>query len=385
MNGFVGEFLILAGTFRATAGRRCRGDRRRPRRHLPAQGSAAHLLGPAPARGEPVPHRPLAARDRRRRRLRRSDALDRRRAERLPRPASRSVESPPGARRVEAIASRAPMTARRTQDRRSSPRADLVALLPEMTPRGRGLLILLLDAIAPRLRRLFTPLALAVTAPRLALVVAAPSGTTFGGLLETTPLTLLSVSSSAACATLARPRRQGLPASAPANNRRVLGAAALGAPRRLADAAGPRAADRLPRPRAALLLPLRPGRLPPPRRPPPRRPQVLPDGRLRRAFVLYGIALLYGAAGCSTDRGALSAAWPRARPSPSASCSCSSGFGFKMALVPFHAWAPDTYQGAPSPFVAFLSVAPKVASALVLFRLLADGLRDRPAATSSAP
>jgi NADH-quinone oxidoreductase subunit N len=41
-----------------------------------------------------------------------------------------------------------------------------------------------------------------------------------------------------------------------------------------------------------------------------------------------------------------------------------------MALVPFHAWSPDTYQGAPSPFVAFLSVAPKVASALVLFRLL---------------
>jgi len=41
-----------------------------------------------------------------------------------------------------------------------------------------------------------------------------------------------------------------------------------------------------------------------------------------------------------------------------------------MSLVPFHAWAPDTYQGAPSPFVAFLSVAPKVASAMVLFRVL---------------
>ena len=47
-----------------------------------------------------------------------------------------------------------------------------------------------------------------------------------------------------------------------------------------------------------------------------------------------------------------------------------AGFGFKMSLVPFHAWSPDTYQGAPSPFVAFLSVAPKVASALVLYRLL---------------
>jgi NADH-quinone oxidoreductase subunit N len=47
-----------------------------------------------------------------------------------------------------------------------------------------------------------------------------------------------------------------------------------------------------------------------------------------------------------------------------------AGFGFKMSLVPFHAWSPDAYQGAPSPFVAFLSVAPKVASALVLYRLL---------------
>ena len=41
-----------------------------------------------------------------------------------------------------------------------------------------------------------------------------------------------------------------------------------------------------------------------------------------------------------------------------------------MSVVPFHAWSPDTYQGAPTPFVAFLSVAPKVASALVLYRLL---------------
>lgn len=47
-----------------------------------------------------------------------------------------------------------------------------------------------------------------------------------------------------------------------------------------------------------------------------------------------------------------------------------AGFAFKMSLVPFHAWSPDTYQGAPSPFVGFLSVAPKAASALVVLRLL---------------
>ena len=51
-----------------------------------------------------------------------------------------------------------------------------------------------------------------------------------------------------------------------------------------------------------------------------------------------------------------------------------AGFGFKMSVVPFHAWAPDTYQGAPSPFVAFLSVAPKVASIVVLVRVLEVGL-----------
>ena len=44
------------------------------------------------------------------------------------------------------------------------------------------------------------------------------------------------------------------------------------------------------------------------------------------------------------------------------------GFAFKMSVAPFHAWAPDAYQGAPSPFVAFLSVAPKAASAVVLVR-----------------
>ena len=41
-----------------------------------------------------------------------------------------------------------------------------------------------------------------------------------------------------------------------------------------------------------------------------------------------------------------------------------------MSVAPFHAWAPDTYQGAPTPFVAFLSVAPKAASAVVLVRVL---------------
>lgn len=45
-------------------------------------------------------------------------------------------------------------------------------------------------------------------------------------------------------------------------------------------------------------------------------------------------------------------------------------FGFKVALVPFHMWTPDVYQGAPTPITAFFSVGPKAAGFLVLFRLL---------------
>jgi NADH-quinone oxidoreductase subunit N len=50
------------------------------------------------------------------------------------------------------------------------------------------------------------------------------------------------------------------------------------------------------------------------------------------------------------------------------------GLGFKIGAVPFHFWVPDTYQGAPTPFVAFLSVAPKVAGFAALGTLLQLGL-----------
>jgi NADH-quinone oxidoreductase subunit N len=45
------------------------------------------------------------------------------------------------------------------------------------------------------------------------------------------------------------------------------------------------------------------------------------------------------------------------------------GFGFKVAMFPFYMWVPDTYQAAPTPLVAFLSVAPKAAGIAALFRL----------------
>jgi NADH-quinone oxidoreductase subunit N len=95
-------------------------------------------------------------------------------------------------------------------------------------------------------------------------------------------------------------------------------------------------------------------------------------GAFVSAFVLYGIALLYGATG-STRLDAIALSFQAQGVPVLASLGLLllvAGFGFKMSLVPFHAWSPDTYQGAPSPFVAFLSVAPKAASALVLYRLL---------------
>lgn len=96
-------------------------------------------------------------------------------------------------------------------------------------------------------------------------------------------------------------------------------------------------------------------------------------GAFVSAFILYGIALIYGASGSTriADIGrALGGGTEIPVMGTFGLLLLVAGFGFKMSLVPFHAWSPDTYQGAPSPFVAFLSVAPKVASALVLYRLL---------------
>ena len=96
-------------------------------------------------------------------------------------------------------------------------------------------------------------------------------------------------------------------------------------------------------------------------------------GSFVSSFVLLGIALLYGETG-STRLVRIEEALAAGAGSPVVVTLgfllLVCGFAFKMSLVPFHAWSPDTYQGAPSPFVAFLSVAPKAASALVLIRLL---------------
>src|SRR4029450_3623866 len=50
-----------------------------------------------------------------------------------------------------------------------------------------------------------------------------------------------------------------------------------------------------------------------------------------------------------------------------------AGLGFKIAAFPFHMWAPDTYEAASTPFIAWLSVAPKAAGFVVIIRLWMEG------------
>ena len=85
------------------------------------------------------------------------------------------------------------------------------------------------------------------------------------------------------------------------------------------------------------------------------------------AITLYGLSLVYGATGTTSI---LSIA--RAPSSPMlvlGALLVLAGMGFKIGAVPFHFWVPDTYQGASTPFVAFLSVAPKIAGFAALATL----------------
>ena len=92
-------------------------------------------------------------------------------------------------------------------------------------------------------------------------------------------------------------------------------------------------------------------------------------GALCSAFLVYGIALYFGATGST-----LLSAGAYLNPAPTLLVLSAAfllvGFGFKIACVPFHVWAPDTYEGAPTPVTAFLAVASKAAGFFVLFRVI---------------
>lgn len=94
-------------------------------------------------------------------------------------------------------------------------------------------------------------------------------------------------------------------------------------------------------------------------------------GAFGSAFTVYGIVFLFGKSGSVRIEGL---SLPGLAQDPLvmfALLLLLVGFGFKMSLAPFHAWAPDVYQGMPTPAVTYLSVAPKAASLLVLFRVFA--------------
>jgi NADH-quinone oxidoreductase subunit N len=95
-------------------------------------------------------------------------------------------------------------------------------------------------------------------------------------------------------------------------------------------------------------------------------------GSLSSAALVLGIAVLFAATG--TTFWAEAAAAPRTPLVDLGLMLLLVGFGFKVAMFPFYMWVPDTYQAAPTPFVAFLSVAPKAAGIAALFRLWFDVL-----------
>ncbi len=100
-------------------------------------------------------------------------------------------------------------------------------------------------------------------------------------------------------------------------------------------------------------------------------------GSLATGAMLYGISLIYGSTG-TMDLAGLTGTFPKVIAAAPILATVSLllliiGFGFKVALVPFHMWAPDAYEAAPTPVAAFLSVGPKIAGFAVLTRVFLLG------------
>ena len=99
-------------------------------------------------------------------------------------------------------------------------------------------------------------------------------------------------------------------------------------------------------------------------------------GAFASAFFLYGIALIYGGAG-TTSIPAIAEAITAENKSPlllAGMFLLVVGFGFKVAIVPFHQWAPDVYEGAPTTIAAFISAGPKAAGFAAFLRIFMEAL-----------
>ncbi len=252
--------------------------------------------------------------------------------------------------------------------------ADFLALLPELLLSGVAMVILLADAFAPGLRRTFMPLGLLATAAAGWAAWELPAGSAFGQQLEASGVTfaftavVLVATFLALLASEGYLRREGILAG---EYHALLLWSATGMLLLL------RATELLTLFLALELLSLCLYALAAFNR----RSQVGAEAAIKyflmgafvSAFVLLGLALLYGETGSTNLDGIRQAIAAGVGSGPISAFGILllvAGFGFKMSLVPFHAWSPDTYQGAPSPFVGFLSVAPKAASAVVLVRVL---------------
>jgi NADH-quinone oxidoreductase subunit N len=99
-------------------------------------------------------------------------------------------------------------------------------------------------------------------------------------------------------------------------------------------------------------------------------------GAFASTFLLYGVAFLYGAT-ASTNLDAIGAALAaRAAPGPFPAIGVGLilvGLGFKVATVPFHMWAPDVYEGAPTSVTAFMIAGTKAAAFAALLRVVPVG------------
>ena len=97
-------------------------------------------------------------------------------------------------------------------------------------------------------------------------------------------------------------------------------------------------------------------------------------GGMSAAFLLFGFSYLYGITGSTNLHEILLAVYGpnvfQAAPLLYvAIVMIAAGLGFKVAAVPFHLWAPDTYEGAPAPAAAFIASVSKVASFALLISI----------------